>query len=154
MKVTLFSPLLIVLMGALLIKASQVVSRIEEQTNYTRDTTVSSILVDTAYAQDSEENKAESAPDHIENTKPTKEEKKKSEHTKPEHAEEKGEEKSEEKGDHKPAADPAKEPVKTVDTASPLQQLGNNLSASEVKLLKELSKRRQELDKGLMIVSK
>lgn len=51
MKVSLFSPLLISLIIILVIKASMLFGRIEEQANYEMDTSVSSILIDTAYAK-------------------------------------------------------------------------------------------------------
>lgn len=132
MKVTLFSPILIVLMMGLFLKGFQVVSRVEEQTSYTKDSTVSSMLVDTAYAQDSEAPAEPAAPKHEKKKADKKEEHSKAETKKHEE-------------DNKAAVPPANA---AVETSSPLQQLGNNMSASELKLLKELSKRRQDLDKA------
>ena len=51
MKASLFSPILILLILTLFAKASMLFGRIQEQTTYAMDTSTSSILVNTAYAQ-------------------------------------------------------------------------------------------------------
>lgn len=106
MKVSLFSPILILLILTLFAKASMLFGRIQEQTTYSMDTNTSSILVNSAYAQTA-------------NTE-------------------------------KPNNSPKKE--QTINQIKPIEteQKGgiiNNLTRSEIELLKELSKRREVLDK-------
>ncbi|MEM6338449.1 MAG: hypothetical protein AAF673_00790 [Pseudomonadota bacterium] len=107
MKASLFSPILILLILTLFAKASMLFGRIQEQTTYAMDTSTSSILVNTAYAQASRAEK---------NTTPKK---------KPE-----------------PSANQI-EPIKT----EKKKDVINSLTRSEMDLLKELSKRRETLDK-------
>ncbi|PCJ29270.1 MAG: hypothetical protein COA94_01910 [Rickettsiales bacterium] len=105
MKASLFSPILILLIITLFIKASSLFGRIQEQTSYALDTSATSMLVNTAYA-----------------------------------------------GGHKKKAPPP-EPKKML-PAMPKKakkstgtSMVNNLTRSEVNLLKELSKRRDKIDK-------
>ena len=106
MKVSLFSPILILLILTLFSKASTLFGRIQEQTTYSMDTNTSSILVNSAYAQTANTGKPNNLP--------------KKEQTinqiKPVETEQKG-------------------------------RIANNLTRSEIELLKELSKRREVLDK-------
>jgi flagellar motility protein MotE (MotC chaperone) len=123
MKVNLFSPLLVLLIITLVIKASMLFGRIEEQANYEFDTSVTSILIDTAYAKDEKTAiRSSQLPEQLNlNNNETL--------------------KSIPQG-----VDPAKAPgfaaIETDNLNAP------SLSSSELKLLKELSKRRQELEKN------
>lgn len=106
MKASLFSPILILLILTLFAKASMLFGRIQEQTTYAMDTSTSSILVNSAYAQATTTEKAGNLQ--------------KKEQTVTQ--------------------------IKQIET----EQKGgliNNLTRSEIELLKELSKRRETLDK-------
>lgn len=116
MKVNLFSPILIVLMLALFAKASMLFGRIQEQTTYSSDTNASSILVDTAFA-----------------TTPEKKQHKEESHNN--HVE---------KASNLDGGVIMEE--KDVKKLTEKNNIANNLSRSEMELLKELSKRREKLD--------
>lgn len=108
MKASLFSPILILLILTLFVKASMLFGRIQEQTTYAMDTSTSSILINTAYAQATRS--------------------------------------------EKPSEPKKKEPFISVDQIAPVKteqkkDVINNLTRSEMDLLKELSKRRETLDK-------
>ncbi|MDP5110382.1 MAG: Rnase Y domain-containing protein [Rickettsiaceae bacterium] len=106
MKASLFSPILILLILTLFAKASMLFGRIQEQTTYAMDTNTSSILVNSAYAQTTNTEKAANLQ--------------------------------------------AKEQTATQIKSIEAEQKGgliNNLTRSEMELLKELSKRRETLDK-------
>ncbi len=125
MKVNLFSPILIFLILILFAKASMLFGRIQEQTTYSMDTSTSSVFIDTAYASG--------------------------------HGSEKKEEPKEHGSEKKEAAPvtPSDMGAKLVTTSSPIATVStantsngvNNLSRSEVELLKELQKRRNNIDK-------
>lgn len=123
MKVNLFSPLLVLLIITLIIKASMLFGRIEEQANYEFDTSVTSILIDTAYAKDEKSSKRSSQlPEPLtrSNTETL-----------------------------TPVAQ--NNELKKVQNIAVLEAENSNvpnLSSAELKLLKELSKRRQELEKN------
>jgi flagellar motility protein MotE (MotC chaperone) len=104
MKASLFSPILVLLILALLAKASMLFGRVQEQTTYAMDTNTSSILVNTAYA--SSHGSASETPVKIK-----------------------------------------QEPMKPALNLESKNGLINNLTRSEIDLLKELSKRRDSLDK-------
>lgn len=106
MKASLFSPILILLILTLFAKASMLFGRIQEQTTYAMDTNTSSILVNSAYAQTTNTEKAANLQE--------------------------------------------KEQTATQIKSIEAEQKGgliNNLTRSEMELLKELSKRRETLDK-------
>ncbi len=106
MKASLFSPILILLILTLFAKASMLFGRIQEQTTYAMDTNTSSILVNRAYAQTTNTEKAANLQE--------------------------------------------KEQTATQIKSIEAEQKGgliNNLTRSEMELLKELSKRRETLDK-------
>ena len=105
MKASLFSPILILLILTLFAKASVLFGRIQEQTTYAMDTSTSSILVNSAYAQAT-------------NTKNSNLQKKEQAITQ----------------------------IKPIE-AEQKEGVINNLTRSEMELLKELSKRRDTLDK-------
>jgi flagellar motility protein MotE (MotC chaperone) len=124
MKASLFSPILILLIITLFAKASMLFGRIQEQTSYSVDTSTSSVLVDTAYAKSSPESEKSdnSLPEDTNSNKKPKEEPTKA------------------AADNPGAVitdNPGKAEKKPLD----------NLSRSEMDLLKELSKRRDILDK-------
>ena len=124
MKASLFSPILILLIITLFAKASMLFGRIQEQTSYSVDTSTSSVLVDTAYAKSSPESEKSdnSVPeDTNSNKKPKKE-------------------------PTKAAADNPGAVIKDNPGKAEKKPL-DNLSRSEMDLLKELSKRRDTLDK-------
>ena len=123
MKVNLFSPLLVLLIITLVIKASMLFGRIEEQANYEFDTSVTSILIDTAYAKD--EKAASRSPQLPEQLNRNNNETLKS---------------------VPQSVDTAKAQGFAAIEADNLN--APSLSSSELKLLKELSKRRQELEKN------
>jgi len=127
MKASLFSPILILLIITLFAKASMLFGRIQEQTTYSVDTSTSSVLVDTAYAKSSPE------PEKAKVSEPQKEESKKStKASSPTNAH----------SDDNPGAVITDNPGKIVEKSTL-----DNLSRSELDLLKELSKRRDTLDK-------
>ena len=106
MKASLFSPILILIILTLFAKASMLFGRIQEQTTYAMDTNTSSILVNSAYAQTTNTEKAANLQE--------------------------------------------KEQTATQIKSIEAEQKGgliNNLTRSEMELLKELSKRRETLDK-------
>ena len=107
MKASLFSPILILLILTLFAKASMLFGRIQEQTTYAMDTSTSSILVNTAYAQATRAEKSTSA---------------------------------------KKKKEPSASQISPV-TTEKKKNVINNLTRSEMDLLKELSKRRETLDK-------
>lgn len=107
MKASLFSPILILLILALFAKASVLFGRIQEQTTYAMDTSTSSILVNTAYAQASGSDKTAQS---------------------------------------KKTAEPSSAQIAPIKTEKKKDVI-NNLTRSEMDLLKELSKRRETLDK-------
>lgn len=106
MKASLFSPILILLILTLFAKASMLFGRIQEQTTYAMDTSTSSILVNTAYAQATRAEKSAA---------PMKKE-------------------------------PSAAQIAPIQTEKK-QDVINNLTRSEIDLLKKLSKRREALDK-------
>lgn len=106
MKVSLFSPILILLILTLFAKASALFGRTQEQTTYSMDTNTSSILVNSAYAQAT--------------------------HT--------------EKPNNSGKKEQTINQIKPIET-EPKDGIINNLTRSEIELLKELSKRREALDK-------
>lgn len=125
MKVNLFSPILVLLIFVLLIKASVLFSRIQEQTTYSSDTDGTSIIVDTAYATDSQQ------------SPPVTEKKAQSDST----------------AIDKFNIDSNKLPVNHLENTktesvgnTPINNPVNNLTKSEIELLKELSKRREKLE--------
>ncbi len=125
MKASLFSPILILLIITLFAKASMLFGRIQEQTSYSVDTSTSSVLVDTAYAKASPESEKSDNSVHQDDDsskKPKKE--------------------STKAPVDNPGAVITDNPGKAVEK-KPL----DNLSRSEMDLLKELSKRRDTLDK-------
>ena len=124
MKASLFSPILILLIITLFAKASMLFGRIQEQTSYSVDTSTSSVLVDTAYAKSSPESEKSdnSVPEDTNSNK-----KPKTEPT-------------------KAAADNPGAVIKDNPGKAEKKPL-DNLSRSEMDLLKELSKRRDTLDK-------
>ncbi len=117
MKASLFSPILVLLILTLFAKASMLFGRIQEQTTYAMDTNVSSVLVDTAYAK---------APSSSHGGQPEKKSKKNNE-------------------DLAALEKPVKE--QTTKTKNSGRSVINNLTRSEMDLLKELSKRRDTLEK-------
>lgn len=122
MKVNLFSPLLVLLIITLVIKASMLFGRIEEQANYEFDTSVTSILIDTAYAKDEKAvNRSPQLPEPLNRS-------------------------SEASKSVPQGVDLAK--VQGFAAIEPDNLNAPSLSNSELKLLKELSKRRQELEKN------
>ncbi|RTK92903.1 MAG: hypothetical protein EKK61_02240 [Rickettsiales bacterium] len=125
MKANLFSPILMFLILVLFAKASMLFSRIQEQTSYSVDTSTSSILIDTAYAGG--------------------------------HGAAKKEESSHKSNEAEHGAPPTpvdmgaklvttSDPIATVSTANNNSGI-SNLSRSEIELLKELQKRRNNIDK-------
>lgn len=124
MKASLFSPILILLIITLFAKASMLFGRIQEQTSYSVDTSTSSVLVDTAYAKSSPEleKSDNSAPEDTHSSKKPKKE------------------------PTKAAADNPGAVIKDNPGKAEKKPL-DNLSRSEMDLLKELSKRRDTLDK-------
>lgn len=106
MKASLFSPILILLILTLFAKASMLFGRIQEQTTYAMDTSTSSILVNSAYAQATTTEKAGNLQKKEQTVTQIK-------------------------------------PIETEQKGG----LINNLTRSEMELLKELSKRRETLDK-------
>ncbi len=125
MKASLFSPILILLIITLFAKASMLFGRIQEQTTYSVDTSTSSVLVDTAYAKSSPEPEKSSNSIHQDgnSSKAPKKESPKA-------------------PDHNPEAVITNNPGKMAEKSAL-----DNLSRSEMDLLKELSKRRDTLDK-------
>jgi len=126
MRVSLFSPMLILLIMALLVKSSMLFSRIQQQTSYSGDVSTSSVLVDTAYAKD------EKAPAEASGGERREDSKKESVTGAPDNL-----------GGHKIEA--TKENMEIIDKLKN-SNVVNNLSRSEIELLKELSKRREKLD--------
>lgn len=116
MRASLFSPILILLIITLFAKASVLFGRIQEQTTNSSDTSTASVLVDTAYAKSSEEPAKAQSGEH-------------------KSAKKKGNDAAE---PHKPGA--------TVSKEAPKNTVINNLTRSEIELLKELSKRREKLE--------
>jgi flagellar motility protein MotE (MotC chaperone) len=125
MKVNLFSPILVMLIITLIVKASMLFGRIEEQANYEFDTSVTSILIDTAYAKD-EKNNLKSLDSKV------------------------IEDNFSDLGKVKPHTKDLEKIANNAPSLSNGEQLQEftNMSGSELKLLKELSKRRQELEKN------
>ncbi len=128
MRINLFSSLLAILMLALITKASLLFGRIQEQTTYTFDSSASSVFVDTAYA------KAEQTPSKAE----------------------KQDSNSNDLALNQDHGNPIpvdsnltnQKPIETANENLPSQVvLPTNISNSELQLLKELSQRRQNLDK-------
>lgn len=140
MNIGFFSPFLVLLIITLLIKAAMLVGRVQEQTDYAFDNSVHSVLVDTAYAQDAAKPAEHAAKpaDHGAKT-----ESKSSSHAS-------SEPKPDKKGEKKDLIDELAKPTDKPSSAHislPGQEAVPNLSAAELQLLKELSKRRKELDK-------
>ncbi|NRB10894.1 MAG: hypothetical protein HRU35_04695 [Rickettsiaceae bacterium] len=119
MRTNLFSPILIILIITLFVKASTLFGRIQEQTVYSMDTNTSSILLDTAYAKSAEEPK-----------KAKKEEKKVAKN----------------KEEDKSTQDLKKNLAAGNNSKNKKKKTINNFTNSEILLLKELSKRRTKLD--------
>lgn len=126
MKISLFSPILILLMMTLFTKASVLFGRIREQTTYSPDTTTSSMIIDTAYAK--------AIPTHT----------KSSEFALNNAPSENNEEISENK------IEQPEEKIAELSVISskniPENNVTTNLTKSEIELLKELSKRREKLE--------
>ncbi|MFK7973434.1 MAG: MotE family protein [Rickettsiaceae bacterium] len=116
MKINLFSPILIILILTLCVKASVLFGRVQEQTIYSMDTNTSSVLINTAYAGNS--NSSNKSTDAIKSSPIIT---------------------SEEK------TNPILEKL-TLDAKSNKQLDINNLSRSELNLLKELSARRNTIE--------
>jgi flagellar motility protein MotE (MotC chaperone) len=132
MNIGFFSPFLVLLIITLLIKGAMLLGRVQEQTDYAYDNSVHSVLVDTAYAKENDETKPqkESSSSHAE--------KEKSGGKKNEPATNVIEELS------KPVDHPPTTPQITLSG----QESIPNMSSYELQLLKELSKRRKELEKN------
>lgn len=122
MKASLFSPILTLLIIVLFIKASTLFGRIQEQTTYAMDTNTSSMLVDTAYASGN-------------NVMPNKKPKSSSNIALAQNNVVPNKDKREKSFNAKPVK---------VETK---KEVIDNFTRSEVDLLKELSKRREALDK-------
>lgn len=131
MKASFFSPILILLILTLFAKASVLFGRIQEQTTYSSNTNTSSVLIDSAYAKSS--NKPET-----EDTAPAPE-------TQPANSEEHSE-KSKSEAPKKEEINHGAVLANNPGKVQPKSDL-DNLSRSEIDLLKELSKRRETLDK-------
>ncbi len=125
MKTSLFSPILVLLILVLFAKASMLFGRIQEQTTYSSDTSTTSMIVDTAYAKNDDQ------PVPAEITEPSKAN-------------------SINKFNLENSAAMLKQSEESdanADSASSLSDKSiNNLTKSEVELLKELSKRREKLE--------
>ena len=119
MKDSLFPPLLVILIIALAVKASMLFGRVQEEASSSHNTSVSSVFVDSAYAKDPVAPKA--ALLDSENKKPV----------------------EQQSSSLSSITMPPSSNVATKES----QVQNSNYSSSEVKLLKELSKRRQDLDK-------
>lgn len=119
MKDSLFPPLLVILIIALAVKASMLFGRVQEEASSAHNTSVSSVFVDSAYAKDPVAPKA--APLDLENKKPV----------------------EQQSSSLSSITMPPSSNVATKES----QVQNSNYSSAEVKLLKELSKRRQDLDK-------
>lgn len=134
MKSNLFKPLLVILMLTLAIKASMLFGKVQEHAGYVLNTSVKSVLVDSAYATASSDSTigAPSSP-NPHNKTPDIQENKLSNTT---------------------IVNKETQPVTAIPIKSesgvPIAQMYN---ASEVKLLQELSKRREILDKALVDVN-
>jgi flagellar motility protein MotE (MotC chaperone) len=128
MKVNIFSPIIIILIIALSIKAVTLIDRVQEQTvpdNYT-----SSVLIDSAYAKNET---TSAATKFVENPTP--------QQTKQEH--------NDSGVGKKPVQQEAKMVPPAVNILKDAQLEKDaivNISNAELKLLKELSQRRQKLD--------
>lgn len=133
MKASFFSPILILLILTLFAKASVLFGRIQEQTTYSSNTNTSSVLIDSAYAKSSNKPETEDTAAPAPETKSTNSE---------EHSEQKSKSEAPKKEEINHGAVLANNPGK-------IQQKSDldNLSRSEIDLLKELSKRRETLDK-------
>ncbi len=133
MKASFFSPILILLILTLFAKASVLFGRIQEQTTYSSNTNTSSVLIDSAYAKSSSkpEETGDTAPTAVTQTTNSEE------HSKP-----KNQGEAPQKEEASQGAVIANNPGKV----QPKSDL-DNLSRSEIDLLKELSKRRETLDK-------
>ncbi len=107
MKTSLFSPILVLLILTLFAKASMLFGRVQEQTTYAMDTSTSSILINTAYAQSSH------SDPHAPSSKKSK----------------------------------PKPPITPIITKEKKKDTIGHLTRSEMDLLKELSKRRDIIDK-------
>lgn len=135
MKASFFSPILILLILTLFAKASVLFGRIQEQTTYSSNTNTSSVLIDSAYA------KSSSKPEETEDTAPAPAPATQETNSK-EHSESKSQSEAPKKEEANHGAVLANNPGKV----QPQSDL-DNLSRSEIDLLKELSKRRETLDK-------
>ncbi|MBN8511542.1 MAG: hypothetical protein J0L79_00735 [Rickettsiales bacterium] len=133
MKASFFSPILILLILTLFAKASVLFGRIQEQTTYSSNTNTSSVLIDSAYAKSSNKPETEDTAAPAPETQSTNSE---------EHSEQKSKSETPKKEEINHGAVLANNPGK-------IQQKSDldNLSRSEIDLLKELSKRRETLDK-------
>ncbi len=135
MKINLFSTLLVILILTLVAKASILFDRVQEQTQYALDTSATSVLIGTAYAEqnNSQEDDQNGAREKIDLLKQSAPEIKFSNH----------------KNEIVKGTD--KENIKHHKQTLPTQNNivnPTNVDNSEVKLLKELSKRREELNKN------
>ena len=110
MKASLFSPILVLLIITLFAKASMLFGRIQEQTTYSMDTSASSVLVESAYADSSSHG-------------------------------------SSKKSLQSPIASLEKNKEYPSSAPSTDNSVINNMTRSEINLLKELSKRRNKLEK-------
>lgn len=117
MKTSLFSPILILLILTLFAKASVLFGRIQEQTSYSQDSASMSMIVDTAYAKSTATKPA--MPASTESLAADL---------------------------NRPQADPALKEEKPATAPVTKKEHVNDLSKSEIELLKELSKRREKLD--------
>lgn len=123
MKVDLFASILIILGVTLVAKGAAVFSRIQEHTKYAFSTTTNSVFLDVAYAtkSDAQNDTTPAAPVPNQNDTPI---------------------------SQATPIIPSNQPAKlTLKTNLP-QMNSPNLNSDEVRLLKELSKRREELDKA------
>lgn len=132
MKASFFSPILILLILTLFAKASVLFGRIQEQTTYSSNTNTSSVLIDSAYAKSSNKPETEDTESPPETQSANSEE----------HSEQKSNSDSPKKEEINHGAALANNPGRV----QPKSDL-DNLSRSEIDLLKELSKRRETLDK-------
>ena len=130
MKSNIFKPLLVILMLTLAIKASMLFSKVQEHAGYVLNTSVKSVLVDSAYATASSD--SASSPSNPNNKTPDIQGNKPSNTT-----------------ITKETQPVTSIPIKS-ESGVPVAQMYN---ASEVKLLQELAKRRETLDKSLADVT-
>jgi flagellar motility protein MotE (MotC chaperone) len=148
MKIKFFSPILVILMTVLSAKLWTLFNKIEAHAGYTTDTAATSILVDNAYATDKKTNDTETQQvydnylDQKPDNTPQKNEPPKVENANQETNNKPGSKTGNKSGNKPPPTPQPSQPVGTSLLETP------NISNAELKLLKELSKRRVELDKN------